>query len=39
MLPHSDEMMVLASGGIFVLKYPDHPIAQELQQLTALLTP
>ncbi len=23
-LPHSDEMMTLASEGIFVLKYPDH---------------
>lgn len=25
-LPHSDEMMVLASSGIFSLKYPDHPV-------------
>ncbi len=23
--PHSDEMMILASEGIFVLRYPDHP--------------
>jgi septum site-determining protein MinD len=25
-LPHSDEMMTLASSGIFVLHYPDHPL-------------
>lgn len=29
-LPHSDEMMVLASSGIFSLKYPDHPISKAL---------
>ena len=29
-LPHSDEMMVLASSGIFSLKYPDHPISKSL---------
>jgi MinD-like ATPase involved in chromosome partitioning or flagellar assembly len=29
-LPHSDEMMMLASGGIFVLQYPGHPISQRL---------
>ena len=27
-LPHSDEMMTLASSGIFALKYPDHPVTQ-----------
>jgi MinD-like ATPase involved in chromosome partitioning or flagellar assembly len=27
-LPHSDEMMTLASAGVFVLKYPDHPVTQ-----------
>jgi septum site-determining protein MinD len=25
-LPHSDELMVLASAGVFVVKYPDHAI-------------
>ena len=25
-LPHSDEMMTLASSGIFALHYPDHPL-------------
>jgi MinD-like ATPase involved in chromosome partitioning or flagellar assembly len=32
---HSDEMMVLASGGIFSLRYPDHPLTQELKQAAA----
>jgi septum site-determining protein MinD len=32
-LPHSDEMMVLASGGVFVTRYPDHPIAETLRQV------
>jgi MinD-like ATPase involved in chromosome partitioning or flagellar assembly len=30
-LPHSDEMMTLASSGIFVLRYPDHPITSTLR--------
>lgn len=25
-LPHSDEMMTLASSGIFALRFPDHPL-------------
>lgn len=36
-LPHSDEMMALASSGIFVLNYPDHPIAQQYKQLAKML--
>ncbi len=32
-LPHSDEMMALASSGVFVLHYPDHPIAASLRQV------
>jgi MinD-like ATPase involved in chromosome partitioning or flagellar assembly len=32
-LPHSDEMMALASSGIFSLKYPDHPISQSLRAI------
>lgn len=36
-LPHSDEMMTLASSGIFVLKYPDHVVTAELKQLAARL--
>ena len=30
-LPHSDEMMALASAGIFALHYPDHPITASLK--------
>jgi MinD-like ATPase involved in chromosome partitioning or flagellar assembly len=36
-LPHSDEMMVLASSGIFSLRYPDHAVAQGLRQIVAQL--
>ena len=36
-LPHSDEMMVLGSSGIFVLRYPDHPVTGILKQAAALL--
>jgi MinD-like ATPase involved in chromosome partitioning or flagellar assembly len=25
-LPHSDEVMILSSGGIFAIQYPDHPV-------------
>lgn len=36
-LPHSDEMMALASAGIFVLRYPDHVVTQTLKQVAAKL--
>lgn len=36
-LPHSDEMMALASRGVFVLKFPNHPITQKLQNVITLL--
>jgi MinD-like ATPase involved in chromosome partitioning or flagellar assembly len=36
-LPHSDEMMALASAGIFALRYPDHPVTATLTQLAAKL--
>lgn len=32
-LPHSDEMMTLASSGVFVLRYPNHPITAKLRQV------
>jgi MinD-like ATPase involved in chromosome partitioning or flagellar assembly len=32
-LPHSDEMMTLAGEGVFVAKYPQHPISQKLQSV------
>jgi MinD-like ATPase involved in chromosome partitioning or flagellar assembly len=35
--PHSDEMMILASEGIFVLRFPDHLISQRFRQLAAAL--
>jgi len=36
-LPHSDEMMVLASAGVFVTRYPHHPITASLQQIAQRL--
>ena len=36
-LPHSDEMMTLASGGIFVLRYPSHPVTAAYKQVVAKL--
>lgn len=36
-LPHSDEMMALASAGIFILKYPDHFISKQFQTIADLL--
>jgi MinD-like ATPase involved in chromosome partitioning or flagellar assembly len=38
-LPHSDEMMILASSGIFVLNYPNHPITQMLKEAVPKLLP
>jgi len=29
-LPNADEVMLLASRGLFALKYPDHPFSQEI---------
>lgn len=37
-LPHSDEMMTLASAGVFVLRYPDHPMTAMLKDVAAKLT-
>ncbi|MBX3014943.1 MAG: MinD/ParA family protein [Caldilineaceae bacterium] len=36
-LPHADEMMTLASGGVFVLHYPAHPLTALYQQIAARL--
>jgi MinD-like ATPase involved in chromosome partitioning or flagellar assembly len=36
-LPHSDEVMTLASAGVFVLKFPDHEITQKLKNVAQLL--
>ena len=32
-LPHSEEMMTLASGGIFALRYPDHTFTQSIREI------
>ncbi|MEW5956858.1 MAG: MinD/ParA family protein [Chloroflexota bacterium] len=36
-LPHSDEMMTLASAGVFAMRYPDHPLTALYKQVTARL--
>ncbi len=36
-LPHSDEMMALASAGVFVTRYPDHPITVILRGIARRL--
>jgi len=36
-LPHADEMMALASSGIFALRYPDHPVTAALKQVAQRL--
>lgn len=35
--PHSDEMMVLASEGIFALRYPDHPFTALIREAAGKL--
>jgi len=37
LLPYTDEMMALASTGIFALRYPEHPVAATLKQVAARL--
>lgn len=37
-LPHSDEMMALASSGVFVLNYPDHEITAKYKTVASMLT-
>lgn len=36
-LPHSDELMILSSQGIFALRYPDHPVTALYRQVAACL--
>jgi MinD-like ATPase involved in chromosome partitioning or flagellar assembly len=36
-LPHSDELMTLASNGVFALKYPNHPVTAALRQVVEKL--
>jgi MinD-like ATPase involved in chromosome partitioning or flagellar assembly len=37
LLLHDDLMMTLASGGLFVLRYPDHPLTTAISEITAYL--
>jgi septum site-determining protein MinD len=36
-LPHSDEMMALASRGVFAARHPDHPMTAAFRQVSARL--
>lgn len=36
-IPHSDEMMALASSGIFALKYPEHQVSKLYRQLAEMV--
>ncbi len=36
-LPHSDELMILASEGVFVAKYPNHEITNKLRRAAKIL--
>lgn len=36
-LPHSDDLMALASGGVFSMRYPDHPLTSQYKQIVANL--
>lgn len=38
-LPHDEDMMALASGGIFALRSPDHPIALTLKRVATTILP
>ena len=36
-LPHSDDLMGLASEGVFALRYPDHPLSDSYRRISARL--
>jgi septum site-determining protein MinD len=36
-LPHSDDLMVLSSEGVFSLRYPDHPLTSLYRNVAAQL--
>jgi MinD-like ATPase involved in chromosome partitioning or flagellar assembly len=36
-LPDTEELMLLASKSIFVLRYPEHPLTAELRRVTSML--
>ncbi|HQM45596.1 MAG TPA: MinD/ParA family protein [Smithellaceae bacterium] len=37
LIPHSDEMMILASNAIFALQYPHHPVTERYRQVVKVL--
>lgn len=37
-LPHSEELMILSSGGVFALRYPAHPVTALYEQVATRLT-
>lgn len=37
-LPHSEELMILSSGGVFALRYPNHPVTALYEQVATRLT-
>ncbi len=34
-LPHSDEMMILASNGVFAIKFPDHSLTRVIEAIAS----
>jgi MinD-like ATPase involved in chromosome partitioning or flagellar assembly len=38
-IPHSDDLMELASEGVFVLRYPDHPLTQIYARIADAVAP
>jgi septum site-determining protein MinD len=36
-LPHSEEVMLMASSDLFVLRYPDHPLTEQYRHVAAQL--
>jgi MinD-like ATPase involved in chromosome partitioning or flagellar assembly len=36
-IPHSDEMMALASAGIFALRFPNHPLSGAIREIVKQL--
>jgi septum site-determining protein MinD len=38
-LPHSDDLMILSSEGVFSLRYPEHPLTDLYRSIAARLAP
>ncbi len=38
-IPHSDDMMALASAGIFTLRFPNHPVSDRIREIAAQIVP